>query len=186
MMTNPWRRMTAAFWIGVILLGAVGPAQAARPKPAPVRIGDNTYSLTRSARFAFSFDTEKLKAEAREDAAKFCAGLGKRMKEVSISAQKASLLYGGFSEATIIFKALDPGDPELAEAPGRASGASDLEMLGELHDKKLLSDAEYEAARQRLQARSADLDQLLELKRRGILNDAEFEAARNRLLERAK
>ena len=59
-------------------------------------------------------------------------------------------------------------------------------MLVALHDKKLLSDEEFDAARKRLEARSSELDQLLELKRKGILTDAEFEAAKNRLMERTK
>jgi hypothetical protein len=178
--------MVVAFWVGVVLLGSLSTAKATAPKPDPVPMGDNTYSLTRSARFAFSFSTDKLEKKAREDAGKFCAGMGKKMKEVSISAEKASLIHGGFSKATIIFKALDPADTELADAPIPVARSSDLEKLVDLHDKKLLSDAEFEAARKRLNEKSSDLGQLLELKRKGILTDAEFEAARNRLMERAK
>ena len=185
MTTNPLGRMAVAFWIDVFLLGSLS-AVAAPPKPVPVPMGDNTYSLTRSARFAFSFGTDKLEREAREDAAKFCAGLGKRMKEVSISTEKTSLLHGGFSKATLIFKALEPADPELAETPIPGADLSDLEMLVDLHDKKLLSDAEFEVARKRLDEKSSELNELLALKRKGILTEAEFETARNRLTERAK
>jgi hypothetical protein len=180
------RKAWAALAIGVVLLGSLTTAEAARPPPAPVPLGDNTYRLTRSARFAFSFNTDKLEKQARAGAAKFCAAMGKKMKEVSMSSEKASVIYGGFSQATLIFKALDPSDPEVAEAPAAVAGTSDLAMLVALHDKKLLSDAEFEAAKQRLSERSQDLDQLLELKRKGILTDAEFEAAKSRLMERAK
>jgi hypothetical protein len=54
-----------------------------------------------------------------------------------------------------------------------------------LHDRKLLSDAEYEDATKRLKERLSDLDQLVELHRKGVLTDTEYEAARRRLTERA-
>jgi hypothetical protein len=178
--------MAVAFWAGVLLLGSLGTAQADSPKAAPVPMGDNTYSLTRSSGFAWALGTARLKAEARGDAEKFCADMGKRMKVVSITAEKASLIHGGYSKATIIFKAVDPAEPDMGEAPTGGGGATDLQMLIGLHDKKLLSDVEFEAARQRLDERSKDLDELLGLKRKGILTDAEFEAARSRLMEHAK
>ena len=192
MTTTRLSRMAVAFWVGVVLLGFPGTAVAADSQPAPVPMGDNTYSLTRRAGFAFIRNTAKLEKEARADAIEFCASLGRKMKEVSISSHKASPILGGISQATIIFKALDPADPELAgtqasaaNAPAPAAGAGDLEKLAGLHDRKLLSDAEYEDATKRLKERLNDLDQLVELHRKGVLTDAEFEAARNRLMEHA-
>ncbi len=186
MTTNPLRRMAVALCAGVLLLGSPDTAQADSTKPAPVPMGDNTYSLTCSSGFAWALGTGRLKAEARGDAEKFCADMGKSMKVVSITAEKASLLHGGYSKATIIFKAVDPAERDMGEAPTGGGGASDLQMLTGLHDRKLLSDAEFEAARQRLDERTKDLDQLLALKRKGVLTDAEFEAARSRLMEHAK
>ena len=193
MATNPWIRIAMALWAGVVLLGLPGPAAAADSEPGPVSMGDNTYSLTRKAGFAFFRNTARLEKVARVDAAEFCASLGRKMKEVSMSSKKASPILGGISEATIIFKALDPADPELAgvqsaaaNAPVPAAGAGDLEKLAGLHDRKLLSDAEYESATKRLKERLNDLDQLVELHRKGVLSDAEYEAARTRLMERAK
>jgi hypothetical protein len=177
--------MAMAPWVGVVLLGLLGTAVAAS-EPAPVPMGDNTYSLTRRAGFAFIRNTARLEKEARADATEFCASLGRKMKEVSISSQKASPILGGISQATIVFKALDPADPELAGPPASAAGAGDLDKLAGLHDRKLLSDAEYEDATKRLKERLNDLDQLVELHRKGVLTDAEFEAARTRLTERAK
>jgi len=185
MTTHPWSRWAAAIGLGVALLGTALPVRAAAPPPAPVSLGNDTYRLTHSARWTFSYNTEKLERLAREDAARFCAGLGRKMKEVSISSQKASVLYGGISQATIVFKALDPSDPEFGAAAG-AAPASDLQMLEALHDKQLLSDAEYQAARQRLAAKSAEMGQLEELRSKGVLTEAEFEAAKARLLEKAK
>lgn len=185
MTTNPWSRLAVALGIGVTLVGLSLPASAAPPPPVPVSLGHDTYRLTRSSRWAFSFNTEKLERLAREDAAKFCTGMGRKMKEVSISSDKASLLYGGFSQATIVFKALDPSDPEFGPAAG-AAPPSDRQMLEALHDRQLLSDAEYQAAKQRLTEKSGEMEQLLELRQKGILSEAEFEAAKARLLERAK
>ena len=192
MTTNSLGRMAVALWVGAVLWGFPGTAAAADSEPAPVAMGDNTYSLTRRAGFAFIRNTARLEKEARADAKEFCAGLGRRMKEVSMTSQKASPIFGGISQATIIFKALDPADPELggthavsANAPVSAAGAADLEKLAGLHDRKLLSDAEYEDATKRLKERLNDLDQLVELHRKGVLSDTEFEAARRRLTERA-
>ena len=186
-MTFPLGRTTFALGVGILLLVSAVPVAAAAPPPAPVPLGNHTYRLTRSARWTFSYNTEKLERLAREDAVKFCAGLGRRMKEVSISSEKASVLYGGISSATIVFQALDPADPAFAAAPGATPPPpNDRQMLDALHDKQLLSDTEYEAAKQRLAEKSVEMDQLLDLKRKGILSEAEFEAAKARLLERAK
>jgi hypothetical protein len=192
MTTNSLGRMAVALWVGVVLLEFPGTAVAADSQPAPVAMGDNTYSLTRRAGFAFIRNTTQLEKEARADATEFCASLGRKMKEVSISSQKASPIFGGISQATIVFKALDPADPELAgtqasaaNTPALAAGAGDLEKLAGLHDRKLLSDSEYEDATKRLKERLNNLDQLVELHRKGVLTDAEFEAARRRLMEHA-
>jgi len=185
MTTYPWSRRAIVVGIVMALVGIALPVHAAPPPPTPVALGNDTYRLTHSARWTFSYNTEKLERLAREDAVKFCAGLGKKMKEVSISSQKASVLYGGISQATIVFKALDPSDPEFGPAAGGAP-PSDLQMLEALHEKQLLSDAEYQAAKQRLAEKSPEMDQLQELRQKGILTEAEFEAAKARLLERAK
>jgi len=184
MTAYPLRR--TPLMLGLLLLGAAGAALAAPPPPAPVPLGDHTYRLTHTARWTFSYNTDKLERLAREDAARFCASLGKRMKEVSMSAQKASVFYGGVSSATIVFKALDLSDPELAAAPGAAPPPSDRQMLDALHDKHLLSDPEYDAARERMAEQSPEMAQLVELHRKGILSDTEFEAAKARLHEQAK
>jgi hypothetical protein len=206
MTTNCWGRMAIVLWVGVVLLGFPGAAVADDSQPAPVAMDKNTYSLTRKAGFAFLRNTAKLEKEARMDATEFCASLGRKMKEVSMTSEKASLVFGGISQATIIFKALDPTDPEVAgppalpvsasvpaarapapaaNAPAPAAGAGDLDKLAGLHDRKLLSDAEFEDAKNRVKERSNDLDLLVELRRKGVLTDAEFEAAQRRLTVRA-
>lgn len=187
-----------ALWGGVVLLGFPGAAVAADSQAAPEPMGNNTYRLTRTAGFAFLRNTAKLEKEARMDAIEFCASLGRKMKEVSMTSKKASPILGGISHATIIFTALDPADPEVASlplpaarTPGAApsepahrTGVGDLDKLVGLHDRKLLSDAEFEDAKSRVKEGSNDLDLLVELQRKGVLTDAEFEAAQRRLAAR--
>lgn len=171
--------------IAFVLLGWVTSAAASSDdtNPPVTSLGDSTYALTRSSNFAFFRSTKKLAARARVDAAKYCATLGKQMREVSMDENKASLIYGGFSNVTIKFLALDAGDPRLtAPAPGdSAPPAGDLTKLEELHKSGILADAEFEAAQKRLAARSIE-----ELHAKGVLTDAEFEVAKKRLAERAK
>jgi hypothetical protein len=184
--------MAIVLWVGVVLLGFPGAAVADDSQPAPVAMDKNTYSLTRKAGFAFLRNTAKLEKEARMDATEFCASLGRKMKEVSMTSKKASVILGGISQATITFKALDPTDPEVvnvpapvAIAPAPAAEEGDLDKLAGLHDRKVLSDAEFEVARKRVKYQSNDLGLLVELRRKNVLTDAEFEAAQRRLLQRA-
>ena len=192
MKTYSLARMAVALWVGAFLLGFPGTAVADDAQPAPVPMGDNTYSLTRRAGFAFIRNTATLEKEARMDAITFCASLGRKMKEVSMTSKKASVILGGISQATITFKALDPADPEVvnvpapvAIAPAPAAEEGDLDKLAGLHDRKVLSDAEFEVARKRVKYQSNDLGLLVELRRKNVLTDAEFEAAQRRLLQRA-
>jgi len=64
------------------LLAATGRAQ---PNPEIVSLGHDTYALTRSATNGFTRKTDKLQAQALEDAAAYCARLHKELKVVSTS-----------------------------------------------------------------------------------------------------
>ena len=102
------------FFVGSILVALAGCATSSTRESAPVvSMGSSTYSVTRQANNGFTRDTEKLKAEAKEDAAKFCADHGKQMKIVAVTEDKP-LYTLGYATAKVIFKALDAGDPELA------------------------------------------------------------------------
>lgn len=143
---------------------------AASSKSVLVEMGDNTYSITREAKTAFNRDTEKLKAEAEEDAAKFCTARGKQLKVVALTVERPFYTLG-FSKAKIIFKALDAGDAELTREPapipavnlsaaGPVSGPS-----GDLYTELLKLD---------------------DLRKKGILTDAEFESEKKKVLRRSK
>lgn len=159
------RRFIAVMGIAVALLGGVSEAHAVTSKSPPVSLGGNTYRITRDAETPFARATAPLRYEAQVEATKFCAAQGKRMKVVSVDEQKGSVLRGGLSKVTIVFKALEPGDPEYASATYGAT----LEAGGEPVDMT-----------------ARHLGMLEELRGQGILTESEFEAAQRRVRERVK
>ncbi len=173
-------------WLLILVLTSTVPVRATSPNdPTPpiVALGNDSYVITRGAKFFYFRNTEKLAARARADAQKFCHDMGKEMKELSVEEIKAGLLIGDFAKAKITFKALAPGDPALTEANAGAGpisgGGGDLTKLDELHRGGVLTDQEFDAAKKRLAEHS-----LQELHDKGVLSDQEFEAARKRLNER--
>lgn len=129
-------------------------------------LGNDVYSVTVKAHHKFTRNSEKLKDEALEVAEKFCTQEGKQLKVLSISEKKSQYLVGPYAQAMLTFKALAPGDPELAlsaNTPGRpavlASSATeqvyaDLLRLDELRKKGLLTDAEFDAEKKKVLDRS--------------------------------
>ncbi|ACB74615.1 hypothetical protein [Opitutus terrae] len=158
MNTTAVRRLVLV--LGLWWLGGATMAHAASAKSAPVPAGDDTYRITREADTVFARSTTPLRYEAEGDAAKFCADQGKRLKVLSIDEEKGSLVRGGFSRVTLVFKALSPGDPELANEPYRGEAAANetpgeqaaryQRMLDELHTAGILSDKEFKAATKRM------------------------------------
>ena len=130
-------------------------------------LGNGTYSITVTAHNTFSRDTETLKIQALQEATKFCAKEGKKPKVVSVTADKSMIFVRDFSQATLTFKALDIGDPELASpqqpvvgqlavpaSPATEQLYSDLIRLDELHKKGILTDAEFETEKKKILSRS--------------------------------
>ncbi len=155
-------RFSTIFWAGLLLFGGALLASAAarvEPPPKVVPLGDNTYSISCEANYIFARNTAKLKAQAREAAAKFCASQGKQLKVVSLTDEKP--FYGvDFIKAKIVFKALDAGDPELgadktAEKPADSSDMyTELIKLDELRKKGILTDDEFKAEKKKILKRS--------------------------------
>lgn len=130
-------------------------------------MGDNTFAITRKASTAFNRDTDALKAEAQEDAAKYCANEGKQLKVLSLTADKP-MIGLGYASAKIVFKALDAGDPELTRSVGVAAAAATVERIsptGDLYN---------------------DLLKLDDLRKRGILTDEEFQSEKKKVLARSQ
>lgn len=160
---NPSPVCRVVLVLGLWLSGGAAMVLAASAKSAPLPVGDGTYRITREADTVFARATAPLRYEAEGDAAKFCAEQGKRLKVISVDEEKGSLVRGGFSRVTLVFKALPPGDPELANEPyrGEVSMAQTPEeqttryerMLDELHTAGVLSDKEFKAAKKRMEKR---------------------------------
>jgi hypothetical protein len=186
MRSKPLLNLLSLGWLVAVVLASAPQTHAANPDdpyPPVVALGNDTYVLTRGSTFFYFRDTTKLVKRARTDAQKFCQEKGREMKELSVEEIKGGLVIGDFSKARITFKALAPGDPELAETKSSAalspSGGSDLTKLEELHRTGVLVDSDFDAAKKRLAEKSLE-----ELHRKGVLTDSEFEAARKRLQER--
>jgi Short C-terminal domain len=154
----------------VAVLALASSAFASAPL-APVSLGDNTWSITREAGSAFNRDVDKLKAEATDAATKFCADQGKQMKLISLTG-KLPMFSLGYANAKIVFKALNPGDPELA-APATVQGAPAQVVYAPV-EKRLTTDELYD-----------ELVKLDDLRKKGILTDDEFQAEKKKLLSRS-
>jgi len=139
-----------------------------------VAVGDNTYEVTRQASTGFTRNTEKLKAEAQNDAAKYCADHGKQLKIVDVIVDRP-FYATGFSSAKIVFMALDAGDPALTAKPvpapiaglaaGTADGSTGQTLTGDLY---------------------SDLLKLDDLRKKGILTEKEFKAEKKKILDRSR
>ena len=112
----------SAFLAGIALAGCAS-TSAVASAPQADAMGNNTYSITRVARHALDRDIDALKAQAMEDATRFCATRGKQLKVVSMTEEKPWISVGYF-KATIVFKALNAGDPELTAAPAPVAAYS--------------------------------------------------------------
>lgn len=153
-----------------VFLGLAAFAAGASSKSSLVTLGDNTFQITRKATTAFNRDIDTLKAEAQDDAEKYCASHGKQLKVVSLTAKKP-LMTLGYSEAKIVFKALDAGDPELsAPAPGMPAAAVAPAPVNEHLSGDLYN----------------DLLKLDDLRKRGILTEEEFQAEKKKVLSRSQ
>jgi hypothetical protein len=153
--TKTLGRIFSAFSVGLALLGGASISRAAPPIIKPVvELGNNTYSITCEANTSFTRRTKELKAQAREEATKFCASRGKQLKVVSTTENKSFYLVG-FARATIVFKALDAGDPELTgEQAATGDLYSTLVKLDDLRKKGILTDEEFQAEKKKALSRS--------------------------------
>jgi hypothetical protein len=153
------------------LLAAIGRADT---NPEIVPLGHDTYALTRWANNGFTRNTEKLKAQALEDAAAYCAKLQKELKVISTTTARPLVPITGFANAKVVFKALDANDPELhAPVPESIPGTAAPVTI------------EHTTSRTETEVLYKDLLQLDELRKRGLLTEEEFQAKRRKLVEKS-
>ncbi len=139
-------------------------------------LGNGAYSVTVSATNMFTRNTEKLKAAGIEAATKFCAKEGKQFKLVSAEEDKSLYVFGSMSSTTVTFKALPPGDPELAAATANQPAAAvQAAAPSQPHAVSNPNDSNYD-----------DLVKLDDLHKKGILTDEEFASAKKKVLDRLK
>ena len=164
MKTITLARIFSTFAVGLALLACPSRSHASSQAAEVMPVGDNTFSVTRTAKSAFSRDTEKLKAEVEEDAAKYCADQGKQLKVVSLSVKKP-FFSTGYASATLVFKALTAVEIEQASATSAAASPSerpgntgdmynDLMKLDDLRKKGILTDDEFQSEKKKILARS--------------------------------
>ncbi len=160
---NPkfFRQILPVFFIGLALLTC-----GAKPHVAPtvVPLGNNTFSITRQASNGFSRDTDRLKSEVSEDAAQYCSAQGKKLKVVSLTADKPFFAMG-YASAKIVFRAVGADDPELSAAPASAVAIEKPSPTGDLY---------------------SDLLKLDDLRKKGILTEDEFQTEKKKVLSRSQ
>ena len=153
------------------LLAVIGRADT---NPEIVSLGHDTYALTRWATTGFTRKTDKLKSQALEDAAAYCAKLHKELKVISTTTDHPAIPLTGFANAKIVFKALDATDPELiAPASAPVSGAA------------VPAAVEPAAPRTETDVLYSDLMKLEQLRKQGLLTEEEFLAKRKKLVDKS-
>jgi hypothetical protein len=166
-------RMPLLSWLA-LPLGLLAVTCRADTNPEIVSLGHDTYALTRWANNGFTRNTERLKTQALEDAAAYCARLHKELKIVSTTRARPTVPLTGFASAKVVFKALDANDPEL-HAPVAESGPSAAMPAGvNSATPRTETDVLYK-----------DLTALDDLRKRGLLTEEEFQAKRKKLVERS-
>jgi len=155
------------FTVSLLALAFAARASAHDDIGTPIAAGSNTYSITTTASNALMRDTDKLKAEASDAAANFCARQSKVLKVISLT-KKEPRFAMGYCTATIIFMSLNPGDPALLPpAP-----AAPVEYAAAPAAPRALTTDEL----------VAELTKLDDLRKKGILTDDEFQSEKRKVL----
>lgn len=165
MSSLPYRRQIVLL-LSLCLLATVAQAKSVSKLES---LGGDTFAITRTATNGFDRDVQQFIADAKDDAAKYCADNGKVMKLVSTTSERP-FFGNGFSSAKVVFKALPAGDPALTAAePVIVAGAPAVAgalptQAGDLYTEILKLD---------------------DLRKRGLLTDKEFEQQKKKLLKKS-
>jgi len=181
-MNVPAMKMPLFAWLA-LPLGLLAVNSRADQNPEIVPLGHDTYALTHWAETGFTRNTDKLKAQALEDAAAYCAKLHKELKVISTTTARPLVPLTGFASAKVVFKALDANDPAL-HVPV-AAAAPDAEMPEAIPGAAAPVAAPTAAPPDATDTLYKDLMKLDDLRKRGILTQEEFEAQKKKLLEKS-
>jgi Short C-terminal domain len=155
-------RILAVPLLALVLIGCASKTSNIVP------LGDNTFSVTREASTGFTLPSSvhALKDQALQDATQYCKDHGKQLKVVSVVETKPLFMTEDFPKAKVVFKALDPGDPELKAPPPppapTVDAAGNVVSGGDLY---------------------TELTKLDELRQKGILTEKEFQEQKKRILK---
>ena len=137
-----------------------------------VPIGKDTFMVSRQAATGFS-GSGTLKAEAFQEATRFCEKRGKGLQVVSTYEASPPYVLANFPKAEIQFMCLDANDSELSRPKLKKTPDSVVEI------KEIRMPP---AASERQEDLFAKLVKLDDLRKRGIITEAEFEAQKKKLL----
>ena len=165
------RALALVFAIGIAFVGCSSSSNLA-PR------GDNTYVITRQAGTGISRNTAALKEEALKEATKFCDKEGKQLKVVSVNEEKPPFPTAGYARVTVVFKALNAGDPELSAAPAMAASSDTYVNQSVTRSAPIASTPTDDLYN--------ELTKLDDLRKKGILTDEEFQAEKKKVLNRAR
>ena len=171
----------SAFLAGIALAGCASTTATGRA-PEVEALGNNTYSITRVAKHALDRNIDALKAEAMEDATQYCAARGKQLKVVSMKEEKPWISVGYF-KATIIFKALNAGDPELTSASAPVAAYAQPTYMASTPPPAPTAAPEKPVTTGDLYTALMQLD---DLRKKGILTDEEFQSEKQKILKRSQ
>jgi Short C-terminal domain len=166
-------RMPLLAWLA-LPLGLLAVTCRADTNPEIVPLGHDTYALTRWANNGFTRNTEKLKAQALEDATAYCAKLHKELKVVSTTTARPAVPLTGFASAKVVFKVLDATDPELHAPVPAPTPVAAVPVAVENATSRTETDVLYK-----------DLMELDDLRKHGLLTEEEFQAKRKKLVEKS-
>jgi hypothetical protein len=159
------------FTVSLLALAFTVRASAHDDIGTPISVGNNTYTITTTASNALMRDTDKLKNEASEAAANFCAAQGKVEKIISLKTKEPRFALG-YCTATIVFMSLNPGDPALLPPPPPAAPVSYAVAPAAPAAPQTLTTDEL----------VAELTKLDDLRKKGILTDEEFQSEKRKVL----
>ncbi len=141
-------------------------------------MGQNSFIVTRQAATGFS-GAGTLKADAISEAEAYCRARGKVLKILSVTEAEPPYVFGNFPKAEVIFKALDPGDPELEIPSEYDSSGTQIRVGSKQVDRSEVSVSIKDEADEDLYNK---LQKLGELRKEGILTEEEFQQEKQHLL----
>lgn len=147
-----------------------------------VPIGKDTYMVSRQAATGFS-GSGTLKAEALQEASKYCEKQGKKLQVVSTSEAQPPYILANFPKAEIQFMCLDANDPQLQRP--RLEKSPDVVIK---RDDTIKGDVDIRTKEESNKSPDlyTELIKLEDLRKKKILTEEEFQIQKKLLLEKQK